>query len=104
MVDVLIISETKLDYPLPVGQFKIPGYAFPFWLDRNQFGGGILVSIRKDIPSKLLTSDLSLETLFIEIKPRKKKWLLCCTYYLNRNNISKHLCILRRNLDLFSAE
>ena len=32
-VDVLAISETKLDDSFPAGQFKIPGYASPFKLD-----------------------------------------------------------------------
>ena len=26
-VDIMVISETKLDAPFPNGQFKIPGYA-----------------------------------------------------------------------------
>ena len=29
-VDVLVISETKLDESFPKGQFKIPGFATPF--------------------------------------------------------------------------
>ena len=34
-VDVLAISETKLHDLCPAGEFKIPGYAFLFILDRN---------------------------------------------------------------------
>ena len=51
-VDVLAISETKLDDLSPAGQFKIPGYALPFRLDRNQNDRGILVFVREDIPVK----------------------------------------------------
>ena len=56
-VDVLAISERKLDYSLPSGQFKIPIYASPFRLDRNQNGGGILVFVREDIPLKFLSCE-----------------------------------------------
>ena len=42
--------------------------------------------------------------MFIELKFRKKKWLLCCTYNPNRKNIPSHLDLLRRSLHLHSAE
>ena len=32
-VDVMVISETKLDDSFPESQFKIPGYSSPFRLD-----------------------------------------------------------------------
>ena len=50
-VDIMVISETKLDESFPNGWFKIPGYALPYRLDCNQFGGGVMVFIRGDIPS-----------------------------------------------------
>ena len=99
----MVISETKLDESFPNGQFKIPGYALPCRLDRNQFGGGIMVFVREDIPSRVLSLNKSIESLFIELNFRKKKWLLCCTYNPNRYNISNHLDLLR-SLDLYSAE
>ena len=54
-IDVLVVSETKLDDLFYVGQFKIPGYASPFCIERNQFGGCIMVFVREDISSKLLS-------------------------------------------------
>ena len=42
--------------------------------------------------------------MFIELKFRKKNWLLCCTYNPNRNNVPNHLDLLRRSLDLYSLE
>ena len=41
-VDVLAISEAKLDGLFSAREFKFPGYALPFTLDQNQNGGGIL--------------------------------------------------------------
>ena len=69
----MVISETKLDESFSNGQFKIPGYALPFRLDRNQFGGGIMVFVREDIPSRVLSLNKSIESLFIELNFRKKK-------------------------------
>ena len=63
-VDVLTISETKLDDAFPAGQFKIPGDASPFRLDRNQNGGGRLVFIREDVPVKILPSEEKLLEVF----------------------------------------
>ena len=34
-IDILMISETKLDESFPVGQFLIDGYSVPFRFDRN---------------------------------------------------------------------
>ena len=41
-VDVLMISETKIDDSFPVGQFLIEGFWTPYRLDRNSKGGDIL--------------------------------------------------------------
>ena len=103
-VDVLIISETKLDESFPEGQFKIPGFATPFRSELNEFGSGIMVFVREDIPSKLISKEtLDIVGIFIELNFRKKKWLLSCSYNPSKNTITDHLGILRRNLDLYSA-
>ena len=47
-------SEKKLDDSFPKGQFLIKGFTEPYRLDRNSQGGGIMLFIREDIPSKLL--------------------------------------------------
>ena len=103
-VDVLVISETKLDESFPEGQFKIPGFATSFRRDRNKFGGGIMVFVREDIPCKLISKEtVDIEGIFIELNFRKKKWLLSCSYNPNKSTITDHLEILKRNLDLYSA-
>ena len=104
-VDIMVISETKLYESFPNRQFKVPGCALLCRLDRSQFGGGITAFVREDnIPSRVLSLNKSIESLLIELNFRKKKWLLCCTYNPNRYNISNHLYLLRRSLDLYSAE
>ena len=51
-VDILIVVETKLDSTYPTSQFLIDGYSKPYRLDRNRNGGGILIYVREDIPTK----------------------------------------------------
>ena len=53
-IDILMVSETKIDMSFPTSQFVIQGFAAPFRLDRTNTGGGILVCVRDDIPSKFL--------------------------------------------------
>ena len=54
-IDILMISETKLDESFPVSQFLIDGYSVLFRFDRNGNGGGTFLYIRENIPSKLLS-------------------------------------------------
>ena len=93
-LDILLISETKIDESFPSAQFLLDGFSRPYRLDRCANGGGILLYVRDDISSCLLTEyklQDNTECLFIEINIRKKKWLFCCSYNPNKNNISKHL-------------
>ena len=103
-VDLLAISQAKLDDSFPVGQFKILGYASPFRLDRNQNDVGILAFVREDIPVKFLSSEeRPIEAFFFELNRDKKKRLVCCCYNPNKSNISRHLDTLRKSLDLYSV-
>ena len=69
-VDIIMISETKIDDSFPQNQFLIEGYSNTFRDDRNAQGG--------DIPSKELKSQLpkDIEGIFIEINIHKTKWVL----------------------------
>ena len=49
-LDILVVTETKLDHTFPEKQFLIPGYKKPFRADRNKDGGGVMVFVREDIP------------------------------------------------------
>ena len=81
-VHIFLISETKLD-------------------DSLKDGGGLLLYIREDIPSRLLQckSQRSIESPSIEINLRKRKWFLSCSYNPHRNSISRHLECLNRVID-----
>ena len=102
-LDILLISETKIDSSFPTAQFQIEGYT-TYSLDRNTNGGGMLLHIREDMQSTLLNSDMSIESFSIEINVRKKKWLLVYTYNPNKNLISNHLKEISKNLDNYPSK
>ena len=90
-LDILIITETKLDESFPVDQFNIDGFCTPYRLDRNINGGGIMIYIRDDIANKEVRSQtvtIDLEGIFVEINLRKKKWLLFAGYNNTKPNIT----------------
>ena len=100
-IDVLLISETKLDSSFPKAQFYVKGYTEPYRLDRNKNGGGIMIYIREDIPSKLLSNtNMNIESLFVELNVRNKKWLISGSYNPHSNSISTHLKLISNSLDL----
>ena len=63
-LEILLISETKIDSLFPTAQFQIEGYT-AYRLDRNANGGGILPYIRENMPSTLLNSDMSIESFLL---------------------------------------
>ena len=67
-----MISETKLDPSFPTGQFYIHDFFEPYRFDRNSNGGGMLLYIHEDIPSKLILTKMTIEGFFIKINLRKK--------------------------------
>ena len=99
--DIFLISETKLDDSFSSAQFKIEVFTTPYRYDRNDKGGGLLLSIREDIPSHLLQCkpQCNLESLSVEINLRKRKWFLNCWCNPHRNSFSSHLECLNRAID-----
>ena len=69
-IDVLLISETKLDNTFPLNQFILEGFTPPYRFDRTTHGGGLMFFVREDIPSKLLPKidpSGNIENVFVEI-------------------------------------
>ena len=84
-IDILMISETKLDPSFPTGQFHIHGFSELYRLDRNSSGGGMLLYFREDIPSKLILTKMAIEGFFVEIKLRKKGGFFAA--HITQNNL-----------------
>ena len=99
-VDILLISETKIDDTFPKSQFIKQGYSEPYRLDRTAHGGGLLLYVRNDIPSKQLPLvEGSIECIFMEATISKKKWLFVGAYNPKKAAISNFLTVLEKSLN-----
>ena len=103
-LDILVLTETKLDYTFLKTQFIIEGYMPPFRFDRPTNGGGVIIYVRDDIPCRKLKPNLILEHfegIFLEINLRKTKWLLFGGYNPYKENITYFLNQLGPAIDQY---
>ena len=83
----------------------IDGYSEPYRFDRNRNGGGVLIYIREDIPSKLLADHKlphDIEGIFVELNLRKKKWLLFGSYHPPSQSDEYFFHQVKKGLDMCS--
>lgn len=98
--NTLMLSETKFGQSFPAGQFFIHEYSVSFRFDKDGNGGGILLYIREDIPSTLLSVNQNIEVFFVEINLRNKKKILL-NYSESQERIdTNHLAELSKITDL----
>ena len=71
-MNILLLSETKLDDSFPSGKFLLDEFSKPYRLGRCPNGGGIFLYIRGDIPSRLLLNSNKTESIFADINFQKK--------------------------------
>ena len=62
-IDVLAVSESKLDDTIPSNLIKIPGYHEPIRRDRNRNGGGCVIYVASHLPFKQMVNLQSSITL-----------------------------------------
>ena len=94
-LDILVLTETKIDESFTNQEFRIDGYT-SIRLDRD-IHGGVLVYAREDIPYREIryhTSTRDLEEVTLEINLRKSKWLLFGVYNHTKLNIDLFLNLL----------
>ena len=53
-IDILMISESKIDESFPQGNFLIDGFSSPYRLDGDSKGGGIMLYVREIYPQTFL--------------------------------------------------
>ena len=76
MLDILILRETKMKNSLPLSQLHRGWFCEPYILGRNRNGGGIIIYVTEDIPSRMLTIQSypgDTEGLFAKLNCRKSK-------------------------------
>ena len=94
--EILLISETNVFESFPSAQFFLEGFSRPYKSDRCVNGGDILLYVRNDFSSCLLTEHKLQDTLYAYIT--KKKWLFCSSNNPNKNIISRYLHCLNKCL------
>ena len=83
-IDILVVRETKLDDTFPVNQFALNGFSKPYRKDRNRHGGGVMIFVRDDIPSKSVNNHTfpdDIEAILVQINLKKSKFLLLGGYH-----------------------
>ena len=69
-IDILLISEEKLDGTFPSSKIILEGFTPPYRIDRMEHGRELKLFIRENIPSKLLPNvnpSGNIEYIFVEI-------------------------------------
>ena len=94
-VDMLFISETKLDQSYPSTMFEVKGYSLPIRADRNIHGGGIMLIIRDDMKPRRLHDIEELlpkpiESLIVEVMIKNEMWVFICIYSPDKSH--KNIC------------
>ena len=103
-VGLFVISENKLDMSFPVGEFEIVGYSTPLRLDRNYYGGGIILYSRNDILCKELKLHKlpdKAEAIFAELTIHKTKWHLIGGYNPKKESIDNFLMHIGIGIDKY---
>ena len=109
VLDVLMITETKLDDSFREQQLHIEGFNIPFRLYPNRYGGGLLFYLPNNINADavLLKSFIfldNIEAFFIEILLKSCKWLICCSCNRDRINVATLLGEIGKALDAYSRK
>ena len=102
-VDILMLSETKLDSTFPSIQFLINGFSVPHRLDWNSKGGGVLLHVRDKI-IVLLLNRYSLPQhieIFFKLNLRNWKWLVWCSYNPHKKVIKDYLRVLTGSIQFY---
>ena len=91
-VDILLVLENKIDDSFPHGQFVIDVFSAPYRLDRNCLGGGLMLFVREDITSNILTiEEKPTESFYVKLNLLNSKWLVNCSNNSHKKSIRNHL-------------
>ena len=102
-----MISETKLYCSFPEAQFYMESYSQTFRLDRTDEGGGIMLYVWEEIPSKLIQLAYckpDTEYFLVNVNLRRKKWLLVCSYNCHKTLARDSLDCIIKEIDSLSTK
>ena len=104
-LDIICISETKLDETFLTAQFAIDGFSKPYRLDITSNSGGLLFYVKANLPSKLIRSynfPSEIQCIPIELNISTKKYILLSIYRPSNQNVNFFLDTLSEALDIYS--
>ena len=84
ILDIILLSETRLDDLFPSTQFILSDYGIPYRLDRNSNDARLFLYV------------CNIKSICVEENLRKRKWCINGSYNPNRSSISNHLECLNR--------
>ena len=94
-IDLLVVTETKIDASFEITQFCVVDFNEPYRLDGNRNGGGI--------PTRLLKlHTFHIEGIFLEMNLCKTKWILYGTYHPPGQDDNYFFGHLGQTLDIYS--
>ena len=102
-IDVLMVSETKIDESFPVRNFLLPGFSVPYRSDRDSKGGGILLYIGEYSIKPFNYKKDPIEGFYVKLNLQKNKWFVNSSYNPHKIPIENHLLVLSDSLDVYSS-
>ena len=82
-------------------------YSISFILGKNSKGGGVILYVRENIPSKLINSsytDFDKEYFLVELNLRKQKWPIIDNYDHHKTRIKGYLECIIKEIDSHSSK
>ena len=105
-LDLLLVTEAKLDESYSSSQFHIEGFTNPFRLCRDRFGGGVMIFVNSHLPVREIsfeTKPNDVEVIFLEVILRSKKWLMVGGYCPKKEFAPYFFSHVSRQLDRIMA-
>ena len=102
-IDVLAVSESKLDDTIPSNLIKIPGYHEPIRRDRNRNGGGCVIYVASHLPFKQMVNlqNEQFEHIWIDVFVGSKKYCINVMYRPPNESFEDHNLFMDASKNLF---
>ena len=84
-IDILVVTETKLNSTFLESLFLMNGFFKLFRLNRNNNGNGIMIFIRNTVSSKILEKHIFLNDIKIIVKNANHNLRVICIFLNNVN-------------------
>ena len=101
-LDVLILTESKLDQTIPSNLITIPGYHEPVRRDRNRNGGGVLIYISEHLifQQKCDLQSNNFEHIWVDVKVKNVSFAINALYRPPTETAESHTLFLETSGDI----